>query len=333
MPDTVYVTLPANNSTAMASTKNRIRSILIGFKDEWVRESRSKKFWLSWLGVTLGVIIMSAGYVLFTNPYKIIPGGVYGLGRVFHHLVPSIQTGTFGFMMDIPLMIIGLLVFGSGFGAKTVYAALITPVFMNSMTNLLGENPADGVSFISVYMNLSDNILVAAIFGGALIGAGVGTIVKFGATSGGTDIISMLLTKYARMKFSAAMFLVESAVVITGMIILQDWKLPLYSLIAIFVSAQAVDFVVDGAQNKLLFIITEKTEEMKRYILHELEWGSTFIKSRGMYSGQDRDMIFLVVNKRQITTVEDKIKEIDPASFLVIVNAHETFGNRFKPFR
>ncbi len=298
-----------------------------------MRRLRSKKFWFSWVMITLGTAVMAAGYVLFTNPYQIIPGGVYGLGRIFHHLVPSIQTGTFGLMLDIPLMITGFFVFGGTFGAKTVYAALITPLFMNGMTYLWGENPADGVSFISQHLNLSDNILIAAIFGGILIGAGVGLIIKSGATSGGTDIVSMLMVKFARMKFSGAMFIVETVVVITGMIILQDWKLPLYSLIAIFVSAKAIDYVLDGASyDKLLFIITDRTEEMREFIINGIDRSGTLIKSKGMYTDREKEMIFLVVSRRQITAVQDKIKEIDRDSFVVVVNAYETFGEGFKSF-
>ena len=275
-----------------------------------MRNLRSKKFWFPWLGVMVGAVIMSAGFVLFTNPYKIIPGGVYGLGRVFHYLVPSIQTGTFGLMMDIPLMIIGLIVFGKTFGAKTVFAALVTPLVMNGMTNLVGENPDDGTSFISV-----------------------GIIVKFGATSGGTDIISMLLSKFMKMKFSTAMFIVESSVVVIGMIILRDWSMPLYALISIFVAAQVTDFVLDGASyDKLLFIITDKNEQMKDYVMNDLKRGGTYIKSRGMYTGKDRDMIFVVVNKRQISEVQDKVKNVDPNAFVVIVNAQDTFGEGFKAF-
>lgn len=294
---------------------------------------RSKKFWFSWIMITVGTFVMSAGYVLFTNPYHIIPGGVYGLGRVLHHLIPSIQTGTFGFMLDIPLMITAFIVFGTGFGAKTIYAALITPIFMNGMTHFLGEDPADGVSLISQYFNFSDNVLVAAIFGGVLIGAGVGLIIKSGATSGGTDIISMMLVKFAKMKFSTAMFIVESIVVITGMVVLKDWKLPLYSLIAIFVSAKVIDYVLDGATyDKLLFIITDRTEEMRNFIINDIDRSGTFIKSKGMYTGKDREMIFLVVSRRQVTAVQDKIRDIDPKSFVVVVNAYETFGDGFKEF-
>lgn len=280
----------------------------------------------------IGTLILAAGFVLFTNPYRIIPGGVYGLGRVLHHLVPAIQTGTFGLMLDIPLMIIGFYVFGSSFGAKTIFAALLTPVFMNLMTDFLGENPNDGVSFISVFMNLSDNLLVAAIFGGVLIGAGVGLIVKFGATSGGTDIVSMVLSKYAKMKFSTAVFLVETTVVVLGMLILQDWKLPLFSMVAIFVQTKVIDFVLEGANyDKLLFIISDKRDELKDYILNELGRGGTIIKSKGLYTDTEREMMFVVVNIKQISAVQDKIKNVDPNAFFVVVDAQETFGDGFKP--
>lgn len=294
---------------------------------------KTKKEIVSWITVALGVLVMSAGFVLFTNPYKIIPGGVYGLGRVLHHIIPSIQTGTFGLMFDVPLMIAGFLVFGGGFGTKTVFAALLTPLAMNTMTNLIGENPADGTSLISLYFNFSDNVLVAAIFGGLLIGAGCGLIIKAGATSGGTDIVSMILVKYCRMKFSTAMFCVESTIVVTGMLVLGDWKLPLYSLIAIFTSAKVIDFVLDGASyDKLLFIISDRQEELKEFIINEIGRGGTYIHSSGMYTDRNREMIFLVVSRREITSVKQKIRDIDSNSFVVVVDAYETYGDGFKPF-
>lgn len=299
----------------------------------FVRDLRTKQFWFSIVGITIAVLIMSAGYVLFTNPYKIIPGGVYGLGRVLHELVPSITTARFGFMFEVPLMLISFFVFGSKFGFRTIYAALITPVFIDLMTYIVGEDPYDGVSLISQYFNFSDNVLTAAIFGGVLIGAGVGLVVKFGATSGGTDIISMMISRFLKMKFSVAMFIVESCVVIIGMLVFKDWKLPLYSLVAIFASFKVVDFVLDGASyDKLLFIITDKNEEMKNFILNDMGRGGTFIKSKGMYSNNDKEMIFLVINKKQITTVQDKIKEIDDKAFVVVVTAYDTFGDGFKEF-
>lgn len=288
---------------------------------------------VAWLGVVLGVVVMSAGFVLFTNPYKIIPGGVYGLGRVLHHIFPAIPTGTFGFMFDIPLMISGFLIFGSSFGAKTIFAALLTPIVMNNMTNWIGENPADGVSLLSTMFNFSDNLLMAAIFGGLLIGAGTGIIIRSGATSGGTDIVSMILSRYLRVKFSSAMFGVESCIVLVGMIVFADYTLPLYSLIAIFVSAKALDFVLDGASyEKLLFVISDHREEIKHFILHEMGRGGTWIHSSGMYTDKEREMVFLVVSRKEIAQVKHKIHTIDKDAFVVVVDAYETYGDGFKQF-
>lgn len=298
-----------------------------------LKKLKTNSGWFSWVLVTVGAFVLAMGFVLFTNPYKIIPGGVYGLGRVLHHLIPSIQTGTFGLLFDVPLTITAILVFGRQFGAKTIYAALITPVFMNAMTSILGENPADGISIISTQFNFSDNIFFAALCGGLLIGVGCGLILRAGATSGGTDIISMLIVKFAKTKFSSAMFLVESTIVIIGMIVLGDWKLPLYSLISIFVCARAIDYVLEGASyDKLLFIISEKKEELKQYILVDMERGGTYIKSSGMYTGNDKDMIFLVVSRREIAAVKEKIRALDPMAFVVVVDAYETYGDGFKPF-
>lgn len=298
-----------------------------------LKNLKTNSGWFSWVLVTIGAFILAMGFVLFTNPYKIIPGGVYGLGRVLHHLIPSIQTGTFGLLFDVPLTITAILVFGRQFGAKTIYAALITPVFMNAMTSFLGEDPADGISIISTQFNFSDNVFFAALCGGLLIGVGCGLILRAGATSGGTDIISMLIVKFAKTKFSSAMFLVESTIVIIGMIVLGDWKLPLYSLISIFVCARAIDYVLEGASyDKLLFIISEKKEELKQYILVDMERGGTYIKSSGMYTGNDKDMIFLVISRREIAAVKEKIRALDPMAFVVVVDAYETYGDGFKPF-
>ena len=298
-----------------------------------IADSLTVKNLLSWVGVALGVTIMSLGFVLFTNPYKIIPGGVYGLGRILHHIFPAIQTGTFGFMLDVPLMIINFIIFGASMGAKTIFAALISPFIMNGLTNFFGENPADGISIISTAFNFSDNLLVCSVFGGLLIGAGVGVIIRNGATSGGTDIISMIISRFAKMKFSSAMAIVESSIVIVGMLVFKDWKLPLYSLISIYVSAKAVDFVLDGATyEKLLFIISDKKDELKHFILHEMSRGGTYIKSSGMYTDIERDMIFLVISRKEIAQVKSQIRKIDEKAFVVVVDAHETYGDGFKKF-
>ncbi len=291
----------------------------------------SASWWKSWLNVLIGCTILASGFVFFVNPYKIVPGGVYGMGIVLHQLIPQIQVGTFGLMFDIPLLLIGIRVFGGMFGARTVVAAILTPLIMNALTYLVGENPA---TMFGGKIDLSNDIIISCIFGGVLIGTGTGLVVKTRATTGGTDIVAMLLNRFAHMSFSRGILLADATVVVLGIIVLGDWRLPLYSLVTIFVSSRVIDYVIDGASyDKLLFIISKKNAELTRFILDEMGRGATYIKSSGTYTREERDMLFLVVSRREISSVQNKIKEIDPESFVVVVNAYETFGDGFKELR
>lgn len=286
--------------------------------------------WRLWLYIVLGCFLMSSGFVLFINPYKIVPGGVYGLGIVMHQLFPSIQVGTFGFMFDIPLLLIAFKVFGRMFGAKTIVAAVLVPTIMNLMTYMIGEDPA---SMLGGRINLSDDIIVACIFGGILIGSGVGFIIKTRATSGGTDIVAMLLSHFANLTFSRGILIVDSIVVVFGIFVLGDWRLPLYSLVTIYVSARIIDYVLDGASyDKLLFIISDQHEQIRNFVLEDMGRGGTYINSSGMYNHDNKEMIFLVVSRREVSTVQQQIHALDPKSFVVVVNAYETFGDGFKAF-
>lgn len=300
--------------------------MMYNFKDRLF----SFKWWRSWIMIVLGTFIMAVGYVLFINPYYIVPGGVYGAGIVLHYLFPGIEVGTYGFMFDIPLLLLGIRMFGGMFGARTVVAALLTPVFMNILTAFIGSDPA---AMLDGKINLGDDLLLACIFGSVLIGVGVGLIIKTRATTGGTDIIAMIIVKYTGMTFSQALLIVDSCVVIFGVIVMGDWLIPLYSLVTIFVITRVIDYVIDGASyDKLLFIISDKNALLESFIMEEMGRGATYIRSAGMYTKKDRDMVFLVVSRREVTSVQNKVREIDPEAFLVVVNAYETFGDGFKAF-
>lgn len=290
----------------------------------------SPRWWKSWIYLLLGCMLLAAGYVLFMNPYRIVPGGVYGMGIVLHQLIPQIQVGTFGLILDIPLLLIAIRLFGGRFGARTVVAAIVTPLIMNTMTHFIGDNPT---TMFGGKIDLTDDAIISCLFGGVLIGAGVGFILKTRATSGGTDIVAMILSKYSRMTFSQGILIVDSLVVVFGIIVLGDWKLPLYSLITIFVASRTIDYVIDGASyDKLLFIISDNHEQLRKFILEDMGRGGTYIRSSGMYTGNDKEMIFLVVSRREVSTVQVKLHEVDPNAFVVVVDAYETFGDGFKPF-
>lgn len=295
---------------------------------------KDKKFSLrwfkSWLYIVLGCFMLATAFVLFITPYRIVPGGVYGMGIILHSIFPNIQVGTFGLMLDIPLLLIAFRIFGNKFGSKTVVAAILTPLMMNTLTWLVGEDPT---LMLNGSMNLTNDVLLSCIFGGVIAGTGLGLILRTHATSGGTDIIAMIVHKYTKLPFARSMLIVDSCVVLLGLVVLRDWRIPLYSLITIYVITKVIDYVLDGGgSNKLLFILSDQYEQIRELIIEKLERGGTYIYSKGMYSMHDKNMIFVVVNRTEVSVVQDYIKKIDPRAFMVVMNAHEIYGEGFKPF-
>ena len=306
-------------------------------------------WWRTWLLIFIGCSIMGAGFVLFINPYNFVPGGVYGMGIVLHNIFPSIQVGTFGYMFDVPLMFTAMLVFGGQFGTRTVLAALYTPGFMNILTRLVYPDAAAVESLnpallLNGHLDLSNDLLLTCIMGAVLVGVGQGLVVRQQATTGGTDIVGMLLQKFTGIKFSTGIFLADGFVVVSGLVVIgfglgtgqaapNGWMLTLYSLLTIYVSSRVVAYMLDGASyDKLLFIISDHHDQLKKFILDDLNRSATYIKSKGMYTDAAREMIFLVVSRKEVRQVQHKIKEIDPRAFVVVTDAYETFGEGFKQF-
>lgn len=283
------------------------------------------------LGILLGGVLNTIAFVLFITPYNIIPGGVYGIAIILHNFIPDFMVGTIGLCLNIPLLVLAFIFLGKGYGTKTLIMSLIIPVIMNSLTVLVGGT--DPATMLGGTIDLSDDILLSSLFGGILLGAGQGLIIKNRSTSGGTDIVSLIVSKFTNRPFSKVMLFTESVVVLFGLIALGSWKLPLYSLVTIMVASKIIDVIVEGAStDKLLFIISDRKPEVKKYILTELNRGGTFIKASGMYSENNKDMVFVVVSRNQLPVVKYRINEIDPAAFITIVNANEIMGQGFKKF-
>lgn len=306
-------------------------------------------WWQSWLGIFLGCSILAAGFVFFINPYNIVPGGVYGASIVLHNLFPSIQVGTFGYMFDIPLLILSVCLLGARLGARTLVAALITPLIMNVMSQLVyptreALESLDPTQLLGGTMDMSGHLMLTCIIGAVVIGIGSGMVVRCQATTGGSDIIGMLLQKYAHIRFSNAILMVDAAVVCFGLVVIgfgvgsdggsdsQSWLLSFYSLISIFVISRVIAYVINGAKDdKLLFVISDRQMvELHRFILKDLDRTATCIKSSGLYTGAEKEMLFLVVNHKEVNAVKHKIKEADPRAFVVVTDAYDTFGEGWK---
>jgi len=291
----------------------------------------SRKWFYSYSLIILGSFILAAGFVFFINPYHIVPGGVYGIGIVVHHLVPQIPVGTFGLAMNIPLTIIGMKVLGPRFGVKTIVGMVLASVFMDMLTLFIGEDPK---TMINGSINLTNDVLLACIFGGVLIGFGLGLIFKSKATSGGSDIIAMIFAKYTRLPLGQLMIYVDSCIVLLGFIVFRDWKIPLYSWITIFITGKVIDVVLEGVNyDKALFIISDKYDEIRDKVINDLNRGGTYINGNGMYNNSEKKIIFTVVSRREVAMLEEYIHSIDPHAFLTVIDANEILGEGFKSLK
>ncbi len=308
-----------------------------------------KKAVISWAGIFIGCVILAAGFVYFINPYNIVPGGVYGLSIVLHNLFPSVQVGTFGYMFDIPLLVLSVILLGATLGARTIVAALFTPLVMNVLSILSypseeALHALDPTQLLGGCMDMTDHLMLTSIIGAALIGIGCGVVVRCQATTGGTDIVAMILQKYCHVRFSRAILLVDGMVVGLGLLVIgfgignpddgsqPSWHLSFYSLIAIFVSSRVLAYVINGEKNdKLLFVISDmEMTAFHDYIIKELYRTATCIKSSGLYTKSEKEMLFLVVSYKEVNGIKHKIKEVDPRAFVVVTDAYDTFGEGWK---
>ena len=309
----------------------------------------SWRWWLEWVGILFGCTVMAIGFVFFINPYNIVPGGIYGASIVLHNLLPSVQVGTFGYCFDIPLLTLSMLLLGSKLGSRTIVAAMTTPAIMNVLSTIAYPSTEalealDPTLIAGGRLDMTEHLMLTCLIGATLIGLGSSTIVNCKATSGGTDIVAMLMQKYLRIPFSTAILIADGVVVLFGLLIIgfgigsdapvdkQGCLLSFYSLIAIYVSSRVVARVIAGVKDdKLLFIISEKpVPELEDYILNELNRTATCIKSHGLYTKADKSMLFLVVHNKEVPSVKDVIRETDPRAFVVVTDAYDTFGEGWK---
>jgi uncharacterized membrane-anchored protein YitT (DUF2179 family) len=282
----------------------------------------SPKWFKSYGLIVSGTFLVSCGYVLFISPDKIVPGGIYGISIMLHHLLGT-PIGLTALVFNIPLTIIGTRLLGPRFGARTVTAFVFTSVFVDLLSYFYGSKPL-----------VPGEPLVSSIFGGVLIGIGVAFTFKAKATSGGSDVIAMILQKYTRMPLGQLMMIVDSCIVLLGFVAFGDWKIPLFSWITIYVLGRVIDTAMHGfSYDKTLFIISDKHEQIRQSIITDLKRGGTFLHGEGMFNHDAKQIIFTVVNPRELYMLEEYVHSIDPDAFIAVLDAYEILGKGFKSLK
>ncbi len=299
---------------------------------------------ISYLLLILGSALFAVGDVMFVNPYHLAPGGVYGLANVFNALW-GWKISVAGVCMDIPLLIIGTIVLGPKFGVKTVISVILIPVFTFVMETLWGYAPlihggnvlADTQS--ALYYVAKDgshvwfmpDFFLNTVVAGLIYGVAIGVIFRAGATSGGSDIISMILHKYTHISLGTLVLIVDSLISLTTLIAFEDIRLPIYSIILIFIESKIIDLVVDGLKTyKTVFIVTDKIDEVRDFIINDMERGGTCFAGTGLYKGAERKMIYVTLDRSDLVKLKMNIRRLDPDAFMNIIESSEIMGFGFK---
>lgn len=269
------------------------------------------------LAYAAGGALYAAAVRVFLAPNDILLGGFTGISTVLHHLFGT-PIGTVVFLLNVPLLVLAYRKFGAVFLLRTGLATLLSSAFMDLFA-----------LFLPVY---TGDRLLGALFGGILGGAGLGLVFLRGATTGGADILSKLLRlKFPQMSMGRLILLLDLAVVLLSFTVYRSFEAVLYSLVAIYVSAQAVDLAQTGlSHDKLLFIVTEKGETAVREIVETLDRGVSVLDVRGGYTGEKRQMLFCAVRASDAARLAKAVRALDDSAFIVISDISDVLGEGFK---
>lgn len=281
-------------------------------------KNRWKEAMKKYVVITIAAFFYAVSVSLFVDPNNMAPGGVTGIAIIINRVLP-VETGTLIFLLNIPILLFAIWKFGIKFTISTIYALSLISVFTN---------------ILSAYEAATDDILLAALAGGALTAFSIGLILKAGATTGGMDIIvKWLRLKLPHLKTGVIFFFSDVIIVSISGIVFRDIEAALYAAIAVMVSSGVLDIVLYGKDEaKLIYIISDKAEGITKRLLDELNVGVTHIDGRGAFSGKEKKVLMCAVKKAISPQIEVIVKEEDAESFMIITRATEVFGEGYKSY-
>jgi uncharacterized membrane-anchored protein YitT (DUF2179 family) len=264
--------------------------------------------------ITLGAIIMGVGLEIFLVPNNVIDGGIVGISIILSHLT-GVKLGLYIFILNIPFFFIGYKQIGKTFAFSTLYGIIILSV----TTIFLHPVPA-----------FTQDILLASLFGGIVLGIGVGLVIRYGGSLDGTEILAILSSK--KLPFSVGeIIMIVNLFILSSAGFVFSWDRAMYSLLAYYVAFKMIDITIKGLdESKSVWIISENYEQIGDALLHRLGRGVTYLKGEGAFSGDDKKVIFCVITRLEEAKLKDIVAEHDPSAFLAIADIAEVRGGRFK---
>lgn len=285
-----------------------------------MKNTTNNKWWMTYLLLTAGTFFMAVGINVIYEPLSMVTGGFSGIGILVKKLTQTarwsgIPVGMTTLLLNIPLFIRGYCQKGKAFVKKTVYAASCFSFFL---------------LIVPTFDIVKQDYLMAALVGGLLNGSGIGLVFSQGASTGGSDLLSVLTAKILPgLSASERLILIDTLIVAAGVFIF-GLEIGLYAVVAVFVTGKVSDAILDGLKfAKIAYIISDHPEEISEHILRELGRGLTGLEGQGMYSEKHKMVLMCVVSKKEAVLLKDIVKNADNEAFLILSEAKEVLGEGF----
>lgn len=272
-----------------------------------------------YLMITIGIIIMSLGFYYFILPADLVVGGVTGLGLILNTTFEDFPISVFVLILNVLLLLTGLLFLGKKLFIRSIYGSLLFPLVLFLMETFLPK------------LDINNDLVLAVTFGGVLLGAGFGLVIKYGGTSGGTDIPIKILNKKLKMPISLALYSTDGIIIFLGVLVFySEYGITagLYAVITMFIGGKVADMVIVGSNSKkAVQIITDFPKEIKEAIYELVYRGVTEIPIKGGYSNKDKTMLVTVITKQEYYFIRNIIARIDENAFVYVTPATEIHGD------
>ncbi|QBP41749.1 YitT family protein [Paenisporosarcina antarctica] len=269
---------------------------------------------LEYVYIIIGAAIIAVGFNVFLLPNEVASGGVSGISTILYGLFDW-KPGFVQYAFNIPLFIAGVIFLGKQFGARSLAGTLTLPLF---------------VLLTASWEPATLNPLLGALFGGISVGVGLGIVFRGRASTGGTDLAAQIIAKYTGFTLGRSVMLIDGLIVLSAAVVF-DIEKGLYALIGLFVTTKTIDIIQLGfSQSKMVYIITNKQEEIRDAIYNEVNRGVTRLSAFGGYTEQERPILLVVVYQTEFTKLKQVVKKVDPAAFVIVTDAYEVVGEGFK---
>ena len=268
----------------------------------------------NYLYVIFGVLLIAISVVIFFVPNNFTTGGTPGAALLLHKLT-GFSIGSMVIAINIPLLIWGYKYLGKRFAVRTIIAIILTSIFIDLFSKYL------------YFPDLISNILLASVFGGLVIGLGVGLIIKGNASAGGSTIVARIVSANSHIKPAQVILIIDVIIVISSIYVFKDLEKALWSIMSIYVTAKAIDVVLTGTlTTKVIHIATNKPELLSKRITQRLGNDGTILKGTALHPNQDKTLIFIVLDVKRLGTLRQIIQETDNEAFMIVMEASEMLG-------